>query len=142
MNYDFISNKNLRDYRNQPDYEIKSENSSINSDNNKDSSENELVNKKNSEDEISSDNDESLKSKYSTKSLIEKEDYTENEKELINLMFVDFKKKYNPLDKKIWWPVKVKYSGNSYYPMTKKEYLIKYSTYNIINYCNNHLLNT
>ena len=100
MNYDFISNKNLRDYRNQPDYEIKSENSSINSDNNKDSSENELVNKKNSEDEISSDNDESLKSKYSTKSLIEKEDYTENKKELINSMFVDFKKKYSPLDKK------------------------------------------
>ena len=38
--------------------------------------------------------------------------------------------------------MKVKYIGKSYYPMTKKEYLIKSSTYNIIYYCNNHLLNT
>ena len=75
--------------------EIKSENSSINSDNNKDNSEEELVNKKKSEDEISSEKDECLKSKYSTKSFIEKEDHTETKKELLNSMFIEYKKKYS-----------------------------------------------
>ncbi len=45
MNYNFILNKNLKEYGSIPNYEIKSENSSINSDNNKDSTEEALVNK-------------------------------------------------------------------------------------------------
>lgn len=42
----------------------------------------------------------------------------------------------------IWCPIKVKYAGKSYYPMTKKEYLIKSQVRIIRYYCTNHLLNT
>ena len=77
MNYDFIINKNIRDYRNKPDYEIKSENSSINSDNNKDNTEDLLINKKNSDEELSNDNNDYTKIKilinlYQIKKILKK----------------------------------------------------------------------
>ena len=103
-----------------PEFDIISENSSINS--------------KDSE----SNSDEDTK-----KNSIDNNIETQNKiKELIDIKFIDFRKKIIDKIKGIWWPIKVKYAGKTYYPMTKRNYLFNNKCTIIRYYCVNHYLNT
>ena len=100
MNYNYIKCKNIHEYNTIPEYEIISDNSSINS----------KVFDTNSDD-ITFKNDISDNNSEKHNKI----------KELIDKKFINFGKKI--IDKKndIWWPIKVKYGEKSYYPMTKKK---------------------
>ena len=121
MNYDFIKRKNIYEYNTIHEYKIISENSSINS----------KVSDNNSDD-ITFKNDISDNNSEKHNKI----------KELIDKKFIDFRKKI--IDKKndIYWPIKVKFGGKSYFPMTKINYLINKNCKIIRYYCVNHNLNT
>ena len=121
MNYDFIKHKNIQEYNTIPECDIISDKSSINSN------------------ESETDTNGITKKKYNFDNNRE----THNKiKELIDFKFIDFRKKIIDKKKDIWWPIKVKYAGKSYYPMTKRNYLLNKKCIVTRYYCVNHNLNT